>query len=59
MAKQGKMTKAYLDPVKHLRLSFLRKWLTAFNCCLFVQKAPSEIFDWALNVVLVVLLYNT
>ena len=38
-----------LNPVKHLRWSFLRQYLTAFSRKLFSQKAPSWIFDMVVN----------
>ena len=39
----------YENRAKHLKWSFLRKYLTAFNHSLFSQNNPSLMFDWVLN----------
>ena len=41
------------DPLKHLRWSLQLKQLTTENCYVFLQKAPSYMYDRVLNTSLV------
>ena len=43
---------AYSDPAKRLRWNFSKKFLTAYSRRLFSQKAPSQMFDRVLNMLL-------
>ena len=42
------------DSVKHLGWNILQKWLTTEYLELFLQKATYEMFDWVLNMSLII-----
>ena len=52
---QKETQKRIQNPVEHLRWSFSRKQLMALSRQLFSQKAPSQIFNWVLNMLLILI----